>query len=146
MLMLMTFNLVYASLAGPLGSLSDKIGRRRLIIGGWLAYGLVYLGLAFSHTGWHVWVLYGFYGIYYAASEGAGKALIADLVPESNRRGAAYGLYNAAIGITTLPASVIGGLLWQGAGTWAGFGPSAPFFFGAALALLAGVLFWRLVR
>ena len=146
MLMLMSFNLVYASLAGPLGSLSDKIGRRRLIIGGWIAYGLVYLGLAFSHSGWHVWVLYGLYGIYYAATEGAGKALIADLVPESNRRGAAYGLYNAAIGITTLPASVIAGLLWQGAGNWAGFGPSAPFFFGASLALLAGVLFWRLMH
>jgi MFS family permease len=62
------------------------------------------------------------------------------------RRGAAYGLYNAAIGITALPASVIAGILWQGAGTWHGFGPSAPFFFGASLALLAGILFWRLVK
>jgi MFS family permease len=145
MLMLMTFNLVYASLAGPLGSLSDRIGRRKLIIGGWIAYGLVYLGFALSHTGWQVWVLYGFYGIYYAATEGVVRALVADIVP-AERRGTAYGLYNAAIGITALPASFIAGLLWQGAGSWTGFGPSAPFYFGAALALTAGILFWRLVR
>lgn len=145
MLMVMTFNLIYAALSGPFGSLSDRIGRRKLIIGGWIAYGLVYLALAFSRAGWQVWVLYGLYGIYYAATDGVARALVADLVPEQ-RRGAAYGLYNAAIGITALPASVIAGLLWQGAGTWTGFGPSAPFFFGASLALLAGVMFWRLVH
>ncbi len=144
MLMVMTFNLVYAVLAGPLGALSDKLGRRKLIIGGWIAYGLVYLGLALSRTGWQVWVLYGLYGIYYGATDGVARALVADIVSE-DRRGAAYGLYNAAIGITALPASVIAGLLWQGAGTWTGLGPSAPFYFGAALALLAGILFWRLV-
>jgi MFS family permease len=144
MLMVMTFNLVYASLAGPLGSLSDRVGRRKLIIGGWIAYGLVYLGLAFSHAGWHVWVLYAAYGVYYAATEGVVRALVADIVPPE-RRGAAYGLLNAAIGITALPASIIAGLLWQGAGAWPGFGPSAPFFFGAALALTAGILFWRFV-
>jgi MFS family permease len=145
LLMLMTFNLIYSVLAGPLGALSDRIGRRRLIIGGWIAYGLVYLGFGLSHTGWQVWALYGLYGIYYAASEGSAKALIADLVtPE--RRGTAYGLYNAAIGLTAFPASAIAGLLWQGAFGWHGFGPSAPFLFGAVLALLAGILFWGLVR
>ncbi len=144
LLMLMTFNLIYSLLAGPLGALSDRIGRRRLIVGGWLAYGLVYLGFALSRTGWQVWALYGLYGIYYAATEGSAKALIADLVtPE--RRGTAYGLYNAAIGLTAFPASAIAGLLWQGAFGWHGFGASAPFLFGAALALLAGILFWRLV-
>ncbi|MGA7193312.1 MAG: MFS transporter [Anaerolineales bacterium] len=144
MLMLMTFNFIYASLSGPLGAWSDQIGRRRLIIGGWIAYGLVYLGLALSKAGWHVWVLYALYGIYYAATDGVGRALVADFVPVE-RRGAAYGLYNAAIGITVLPASVIAGVLWQGIGSWTGFGASAPFYFGAVLALLAGVLFWRLV-
>jgi len=145
MLMLMTFNLIYASLSGPLGALSDKIGRRKLIVGGWIAYGLVYLGFALSKTGWQIWTLFGLYGIYYAATEGVAKALIADLVaPE--RRGTAYGLYNAAIGLTAFPASLIAGLLWQGAFGWTGFGASAPFFFGAGLALLAGLLFWKLVR
>ena len=143
--MLMTFNLIYAMLSGPLGALSDKIGRRRLIIAGWIAYGLVYLGFALAHTGWQIWTLFSLYGIYYAATEGVAKALIADLVtPE--RRGTAYGLYNAAIGLTAFPASLIAGLLWQGAFGWKGFGAAAPFFFGAALALLAGMLFWRLVR
>lgn len=143
--MLMTFTAIYATLSGPLGALSDKVGRRKLIIGGWLAYGLVYLGIAFAQTGWHIWLMFGLYGIYYAATEGVAKALVADLVPEA-QRGTAYGLFNAAIGITALPASLLAGLLWQGAGTWGGFGPAAPFFFGAALALLSCVLFWKLVK
>ncbi len=58
MLMLMTFNLIYSLLAGPLGALSDKVGRRRLIIVGWIAYGLVYLGFALSRTGWQIWTLF----------------------------------------------------------------------------------------
>jgi MFS family permease len=143
--MLITFNLVYTLLAGPLGALSDKVGRRKLIIGGWLAYGLVYLGFAISGTGWQIWSLYAFYGIYYAATEGTAKALVADLVP-AEQRGTAYGLFNAAIGLTALPASLMAGLLWQGVGSWTGFGAAAPFYFGASLALLAGILFWRLVK
>lgn len=145
MAMLLTFNLIYAALSGPLGALSDRIGRRRLIIGGWIAYGLVYLGFALSRAGWQVWTLFGLYGIYYAAVEGTAKALVADLVPPE-RRGAAYGLYNAAVGLTAFPASAIAGLLWQGAFGWNGFGAAAPFFFGAGMALLAGILFWSLVR
>lgn len=142
--MSLTFNAVYTVFAGPLGALSDRIGRRTLILGGWIAYGLVYLGFAFSRTGWQVWTLYALYGFYYAATEGTAKALVADLVPES-QRGTAYGLFNAAIGITALPASLIAGLLWQGAGSWTGFGASAPFLFGSVMALLAGFLFLRLV-
>jgi MFS family permease len=140
MLMLMTFNLVYTVLAGPFGALSDKIGRRKLIIGGWLAYGVIYLGFALSKTGWGIWALFGFYGIYYAMTEGAAKAFVADLVPPE-RRGTAYGLYNAALALTAFPASLIAGILWQGVGSWGGFGPSAPFLFGAVLALAAVGLF-----
>lgn len=143
--MLLTFNFVYAILSGPLGALSDKIGRRRLILGGWTAYGLVYLGFALARSGWQVWLLFGLYGIYYAATEGVAKALIADLVPPE-QHGTAYGLYNAAVGLTAFPASLIAGFLWQGAFGWNGLGASAPFYFGATLALLAGLLFWRLVR
>jgi MFS family permease len=143
--MSLTFNAVYTVFAGPLGAWSDKVGRRRLILIGWLAYGLVYLGFAFSQTGWQIWMWVGLYGLYYAATEGAAKALVADLVPQA-QRGTAYGLFNAAIGITVLPASLIAGVLWQGVGAWTGFGPSAPFFFGALMALLAGLLFARLVK
>ena len=145
MFMLMTFTAVYTLTSGPLGALSDRIGRRKLIIGGWLAYGLVYLGFALSRTGWQIWALFGLYGLYYAATEGVAKALVADLVPDA-QRGTAYGLFNAAIGLTALPASVIAGLLWQGMGTWMGFGASAPFAFGAVMALLAVFLFWKLVK
>jgi len=143
--MSLTFNAIYTVFAGPLGAWSDQVGRRRLMLGGWLAYGLVYLGFAFSKTGWQIWALFALYGLYYAATEGAAKALVADLVPQA-QRGTAYGLFNAAIGITVLPASLIAGLLWQGLGAWTGLGPSAPFFFGALMALLAGLLFARLVR
>ncbi len=145
MFMLMTFTAIYTILSSPLGALSDKVGRRKLIIGGWFAYGLVYLGFALAQTGWQIWALFGLYGIYYAATEGVAKALVADLVPES-QRGTAYGLFNAAIGITALPASLLAGLLWQGAGPWAGFGPSAPFLFGAALSLFASLLLWRWMK
>ncbi|HET7145404.1 MAG TPA: MFS transporter, partial [Anaerolineales bacterium] len=145
MFMLMTFTAIYTILSSPLGALSDKIGRRKLIIGGWLAYACVYLGFALASEGWQIWMLFGFYGIFYAATEGVAKALVADLVPES-QRGTAYGLFNAAIGITALPASLLAGLLWQGLGQWAGFGASAPFFFGAALALFASLLLWRQVK
>ena len=145
MFMLMTFTAIYTLLSGPLGALSDRIGRRSLIVGGWLAYGLVYLGFALAAAGWQIWALFGLYGIYYAATEGVAKALVADLVPDA-QRGTAYGLFNAAIGITALPASLLAGLLWQGAGSWTGFGPSAPFYFGSSLALLASVLLWWRVK
>jgi len=143
--MALTFNFLYTVFAGPLGAWSDRVGRRRLILGGWLTYGLVYLGFAFASAGWQVWALFGLYGLYYAATEGVAKALVADLVPEA-QRGTAYGLFNAAIGITALPASMIAGLLWQGAGAWSGFGPAAPFLFGASMALLAGFSFWGLLK
>ena len=103
--MLLTFNAIYTVLAGPLGVLSDKIGRRKLLLGGWLAYGLVYLGFAAAQTGAQVWALFGLYGVHYAATEGTAKAYIADLVAEE-RHGTAYGLYHAAIALTALPASV----------------------------------------
>lgn len=141
--MLLTFNAVYTVLAGPLGALSDKIGRRKLILGGWLAYGLIYIGFSAAQTGGQVWLLFGLYGLYYAASEGAAKAYVADLVP-AERRGTAYGLFNAAIALTALPASLIAGLLWQGFGAWNGFGPGAPFLFGATMSLAGLALFSRI--
>jgi predicted MFS family arabinose efflux permease len=83
--------------------------------------------------------LYAVYGLYYGLAYGTSKALVADLVPEA-LRGTAYGTYNGILGILDLPASVIAGVLWQGLGSWQGFGPSAPFYFGAGTALLAAIL------
>ncbi len=141
--MLMAFNLVYALISLPAGSLSDKIGRKRLIIGGWLVYAAIYLGFAVVKTQIQVGVLYVAYGLYYGMAYGTTKAMVADLVPVE-LRGTAYGTYNAVLGILDFPASLIAGLLWQGVGTWAGFGPSAPFLFGGILALAAAfmMLIW----
>jgi MFS family permease len=136
---LLALNLTYTLVSGPAGVLSDRIGRRRVIISGWLLYGMVYLGFAFAGTGWQVWLLYAVYGVYYGVTEGVVRALVADMV-SSERRGTAYGLLNAVVGATAFPASVVAGVLWQGAGTWKGFGPAAPFLFGAGLALVAALL------
>jgi len=136
--MLVTFNLVYTLISTPAGALSDRIGRRKLIVGGWLAYAIIYLGFGLARTGWHVWALYALYGVYYGMAYGTAKAMVADLVPVE-LRGTAYGTYNAVLGILDFPASVIAGVLWQGAFGWSGFGASAPFLFGAALALIAAL-------
>jgi len=137
--MLVTFNLVYSLVSGPAGALSDRLGRRLLIACGWLAYAFIYLGFALAGTVWQVWVLFTLYGVYYGMAEGTAKAMVADLV-NPDQRGTAYGVYNAAVGLAVLPASLIAGVLWQGIGAWGGFGPSAPFLFGATLALVASGL------
>jgi MFS family permease len=134
--MMLTFNVIYTALSGPAGALSDRIGRRRLMVGGWFVYALVYLGFARAAEGWQAWALMAVYGVYYAFTEGVVKAYVADLVPAA-LRGTAYGVFNAAIGLTAFPASFIAGVLWQGALGWNGFGPGGPFYFGAALALAA---------
>jgi len=143
LVMLAIYNLVASLVATPAGSLSDRIGRRRLIIGGWLVYAVIYFGFALAQSSWQVWVLYATYGLYYGLAFGSANAMVADLVPE-NLRGTAFGTYNAVIGLLAFPSSFIAGVLWQGLGKWSGFGPSAPFFFGGAMALIAALLmiFW----
>jgi len=138
--MLVMFNVLYTVLAGPLGSLSDRVGRRKVILGGWLFYAVLYLGFGLATAVWHIVLLFVLYGIYYGAVEGTARAYVADIVTKE-QRGTAYGLYHAGVGLAALPASVIAGLLWQGVGGWTGFGPGAPFFFGAAMALTAVLLF-----
>lgn len=131
--MLAVFSLVYALVSTPAGSLSDRIGRRRLIIGGWLVYAAIYIGFGLAQTGWHIAVLYAIYGLYYGLAYGTAKALVADLVSETVR-GTAYGTYNAVLGILDFPATWLAGILWDG------FGAPAPFLFGGAMALIAAVL------
>ncbi|MEN6480533.1 MAG: MFS transporter [Anaerolineales bacterium] len=142
--MLITFNLIYTLISTPAGSLSDRVGRRKMIIGGWLAYAVIYFGFASATHGWHVWALYALYGVYYGLSYGTAKALVADLVPPT-LRGTAFGTYNFVLGLLDFPASLIAGVLWQGVGGWPGFGAAAPFYFGAGAALLASLLLivWR---
>jgi MFS family permease len=131
--MLVTFNAIYALVSVPAGSLSDRIGRRRIIVLGWLVYAAIYLGMALAQVGWQVWALYGLYGGYYGLAHGTTKAMIADIVP-AHLRGTAYGTYSAVLGILDFPASLIAGLLWHH------ISPAAPFYFGAVLAAAAAVL------
>jgi MFS family permease len=116
------------------GGLSDRIGRRPLILGGWGVYALVYAGFAVATTAWHAWALFIVYGLYFGMSEGAEKALVADLAPPS-RRGAAFGWFNAAVGIAALPASVIFGVVWD---RW---GAETAFVMGAGIAVVSTILF-----
>lgn len=139
-LMLAMWKAVTSALSVPAGLLSDRIGRGRVIRLGWLVYSLVYLGFAFATRPWQVWALYALYGVFYAMTDAVGPALVADMVPQSERRGTAYGIYNAAIGFSALPASLIAGILWQQ------ISPSAPFVFGSVLAFIAMVALTVLMR
>jgi MFS family permease len=121
---------VKSSSSTPGGSLSDRIGRKPTVIAGWLIYSVVYLLFAIASKTWHAWALFALYGLYFGLTEGAEKAMVADIVP-SDRRGAAFGWYNLAIGIGALPASVIFGLLWDRSGS------GSAFVFGAVMAGVA---------
>jgi MFS family permease len=138
-LILVMFNLIYALAATPAGVLSDKLGRRRLIIAGWLIYAAVYVGFAVASAPWHVWLLFAAYGIYYGAVEGVSRAFVADLVP-AEKRGTAYGWYNGVLSMALLPASLIAGWMWSA------ISPAATFYFGAGLAFIAALGIWVLVR
>jgi MFS family permease len=129
-LVIAVFNLVISATSTKGGALSDRFGRRNLIVVGWLIYAAIYLGLAYASSGWHMWALYAGYGLYYGAFQGASSALIADLVPQ-HLRGTAYGIFNGALGVAAFPASLIAGILWD----W--YGPAAPFLFGSGVSLLA---------
>jgi MFS family permease len=130
----LTYNLVCSISSPMLGRLSDRVGRRPVILVSFLVYGAIYAALGFSSTLTQVWFLFACYGFYYGLSEGAFRAYIADLV-KSEKRATAYGLFNAAIGITLVPASVIFGALWDT------FSSRVAFLTAAALALVAAVVF-----
>ena len=128
---------VLSSLFG--GDLSDRLGRKRLIVSGWVLYAAVYAGFAFATHSISLWILFLIYGIYFGLVEGAEKALVADLVrPE--QRGTAYGLYNLAFGVTVFPASLLMGMIWD----WKG--PATAFLVSAFMGATAAVLLLIFVR
>ena len=117
------------------GRLSDRVGRKRLIVGGWVTYAAIYLGFAVATSPAQMWALFLGYGVYFGLTEGVEKAFVADLAPRE-RRGTAYGLYNLILGIGALPASLATGWLWQRFGaTWA-LGLGALLSLAAVLGLL----------
>jgi MFS family permease len=119
-----------AATSTPAGALSDRIGRPRLIIAGWMIYAAVYAGFGLADSAWHIWVLFAIYGLFFGLTEGIEKAYIADLAP-AEHRGTAYGLYHGAVGLAALPASLVMGVVWERVS------PAAAFGLGAGLALVA---------
>ena len=126
-------NVVYALSAYPVGVLSDRLGRSGLLLSSFLLYALTYLGFAYSQAAWQIWLWFALYGLYLGMSQGILTALVADRV-SAHQRGTAFGFLNLATGIALLPASLVGGALWQTVG------PSATFIVGTGFALLAALL------
>lgn len=119
----------------PAGILSDRIGRKQLIIAGWTIYAVVYVGFGMASAAWHIWTLFIAYGFFFGMTEAAERALVADFYP-SEQRGRAFGLYNAAIGLAALPASLLMGWLWQQFGVEAAFGTGAGLAGAAAMLMV----------
>ena len=131
-------HLVKSASSTPAGALSDRLGRRPLIVTGWVLYAAVYAGFSLATAPWHAWALFGVYGVVFGLSEGTEKALVADLVA-APRRGTAFGWYQATVGVAALPASIVFGIVWDA------YGSSAAFGMGAALAIVAAVIMSLLV-
>lgn len=117
----------------PGGVWSDRVGRRKVIITGWLVYALIYLGFGFSSEIFHIWILFALYGIYFGLTEGVEKAFVSDLV-DKEFHGTAFGFYHLAVGLAAFPSSVIFGFIWQKLGS------EVAFIYGASLAGLASIL------
>ncbi len=132
------YNMVHSILSYPAGRLSDRIGRKALLVVGYATYGAVYLGLALARSPWHIWALFGAYGVYMALTEGVEKALVADIAP-AGLRATTIGLHATLVGIGLLPASLLAGLLWNA------FGPQVAFALGAVTGLLAAVGIWAVI-
>ncbi len=106
------YNVTYSLASMPAGMLSDRFGRRNLIVGGFLIFSLVYLGFALANQGYEIWLLFAVYGFYIAMTDGVRTAFVVDMVP-AEKRGTAIGIYNTAIGLMALSSSILAGLLWD---------------------------------
>ncbi len=134
MLVYVLFNFVYAIFSLPAGIISDRVGPKRILLTGFFLFAIIYFLFGFIKDAGFLWILFPFYGIYMALTEGVGKAYISNLVP-SEKAGTAFGLYQTAIGLCAFFASWIAGLLWSYVSI------SAPFIFGSITAALAATLF-----
>jgi len=128
----LTYNLTYAGLSLPFGKLSDKVGKRRILSAAYILFGLMSLGFAFTANSVTIWVLFLVYGIFMALTDGISRAYVSEL--ENKKRGTALGIYHGIVGITTLPANLIGGLLWNHIGV------VAPFVYASVISLVSSLL------
>ncbi len=132
-------NFVAVILAIPIGTLSDKKGKEKILIFGYLIYAVVYFGFGMTRHVGTIIFLFALYGLYSAATDGIQKAFIADNIDE-NKQGTGLGIYNALLGITLLPASLIAGIMYDKINS------SIPFYFGAITSLISAVLLLILTR
>jgi len=135
----LVYNIFYAGFAYQAGEISDRIGRRQMLIMGYLLFSIVTFAFAYANSEVWVWFLFPLYGIFMAATNGVTRAYVSDLVP-ANRRGTALGLYHTAAGLAMLPAGIIAGTLWDTISI------QAPFFFSGAVALFAAILLIILMK
>jgi len=129
------FNMSTSLFSLPVGMLSDRIGRRPVLISGFFIFAAVYFGFGIAKSVSWIWVLFVLYGFYYAFTEGIQKAYIADIVPQG-QRGTAMGTYNAMVGLAALPASILAGYLWQTFGSAVAFSTSSVIAIAAALLMI----------
>lgn len=126
-------NLVSVLAAIPLGTLSDRIGKEKILITGYVIYSVVYFGFGITTSNRPIVALFALYGLYSASTDGVQKAFVSDLT-DKNKKGTGLGIYNALLGITLLPASIIAGLMYDKVDS------SVPFYFGASTSILAAIL------
>ncbi len=133
------YNLTASLLAIPLGKRSDQVGRKRLLVSGYVVFALVYLGFAFAYNRVFMVMLFVFYGIYTAMIAGVERAFIAEISPQ-DLKGTMLGLHSTIVGIALFPASAIAGVLWTS------FGVKIPFLFGSSLSLAAAIILLILMK
>jgi MFS family permease len=132
-------SIVAVLLAIPMGSLSDRIGKEKILVAGFLIYAIVYFGFGITKSATTIIPLFALYGLYSAATDGIQKAFVSDIV-DKNKQGTGLGIYNALLGITLLPASVIAGLLYDKVNS------RIPFYFGAVTAVISAILMFCFIR
>lgn len=132
-LVYLIISIVSVLLSVPVGSLSDKIGKEKILLFGYLIYATVYFGFGISGNITTIVILFALYGVYSASTDGIQKAFISDMI-DGNKQGTAMGIYNGLLGITLLPASIIAGVLYDKVNS------SLPFYFGAGTAIISSIL------
>ena len=130
----LSFNFIYALTSMPAGILSDRIGRKRIILAGFILFGFIYWGFANASEQKHIWGLFLLYGVFMGLTEGIQKAYLGTIIPEKFKA-TGYGIYNTFTGLALFPASIAGGWLWDK------YGPHATFYYGTITALLSATLF-----
>jgi len=130
----LVFNLVYSLSAVPAGMAADRFGRKRVILLGFVLFAALYYGFAVAASATAIWVLFGVYGLFMGLTEGVQKAFLTTIIP-ADFKATAFGVFNMAVGVAMLPASLIGGWLWDHVS------PAATFYFGAGTASVSAMLF-----